>query len=557
MNFEDARTVNGTIYPTFQQAAIRLNLVTDLNDVTVCFEQSINIATPHELRCLFATLTVNGFPTLTIWYNENHKHQLLIDWLENGLASLPMRTAENNFLRELQQRLALEDKTLEMYGFPTPRENTTEIERERELYDPQEQNELYRQLSAEIPNNLDQENIFTTITTAVHANRKKCVFIDGPGGTGKTTIIKKIIAYVRGLGKIVKVCASTTLAATLYKNGTTAHSLFKYPVEDDVDRDSEDRTRCKLENTERLMLLKETSVIVWDEFVSNHRDLYEAVQRELHSHCPNLIFICAGDFRQILPVIKNGSKEDIIGSCISSSTHWRYFSILHLTINMRLSSMPIQLHDARTRQTAYAESILAIGEGRDHPHALIINKDEQSSCMKVGLPYVEYFLSNQIVESLLWLYPDGFISGEMQSKCILASTNDAVDNWNSIVQVLNPQEMCHEILSHDYLCDVDDPHGYLSACLTEEILNSFNANGIPKHVLRLKVDDICIVTRSLKTSEIATNTRVKILSISSKIIKVRTLDADNRIVLIPKIRFKFKLDYGESYQMMRCQFPLR
>ena len=133
----------------------KFNLVTDLNDATVCFEQSINIATPHELRCLFATLTVNGFPTLAIWYNENHKHQLLLDCLDNGLASLPMRTAENNFLRELQQRLALEDKTLETYGFPTPRGNTTEIERERELYDPHEQNELYHQLSAEIPNNLD------------------------------------------------------------------------------------------------------------------------------------------------------------------------------------------------------------------------------------------------------------------------------------------------------------------------------------------------------------------------------------------------------------------
>ena len=37
----------------------------------------------------------------------------------------------------------------------------------------------------------------------------------------------------------------------------------------------------------------------------------------------------------------------------------------------------------------------------------------------------------------------------------------------------------------------------------------------------------------------------------------KLLDESNRIVLIPKIRFKFKLDYGESYQMMRCQFPLR
>jgi hypothetical protein len=55
----------------------------------------------------------------------------------------------------------------------------------------------------------------------------------------------------------------------------------------------------------------------------------------------------------------------------------------------------------------------------------------------------------------------------------------------------------YELNSHDYLCDVDDPHGYLARCLSETVLNSFNANGVPKHVLRLKVDDICIVTRAL------------------------------------------------------------
>ena len=88
-------------------------------------------------------------------------------------------------------------------------------------------------------------------------------------------------------------------------------------------------------------------------------------------------------------------------------------------------------------------------------------------------------------------------------------------------------------------------------------LNKFNANGIRKHILRLKINDICIVTRALKASGIATNSRVKILSISSKVIKAQLLDESNRIVLTPKIRFIFKLDYGESYQMMRCQFPLR
>ena len=310
-------------------------------------------------------------------------------------------------------------------------------------------------------------------------------------------MIKTIIAKAHTQGKIVKVCASTTLAATLYENATTAHSLFKYPVEADNDKDSEEPTRCNLEGTDRLELLKETSVIIWDEFVSNNRTLFEAVQRDLLFHCPNLIFICAGDFRQILPVVKYGSEEDIIGACISSSLHWHYFRVLHLTTNMRLNAFPLEDAEIRRKQQFYAESILALGEGRDHPHAIVLDTLENGFYMKVGLSLVDYFLEDQLVDALMWLYPNGYIADEMIHKCILASTNEVVDKWNSIVQQLNPQELMYELNSHDYLFDVDDPHGYLARCLSETVLNSFNAKSVPKHVLRLKVDDICIVTRAL------------------------------------------------------------
>ena len=58
----------------------------------------------------------------------------------------------------------------------------------------------------------------------------------------------------------------------------------------------------------------------------------------------------------------------------------------------------------------------------------------------------------------------------------------------------------------------------------------------------------------MKAVDLATNTRVQIMSISSRIIRVRVLDDPHRPhVLIPKIRLK----YGQSYKMMRCQFPVR
>ena len=71
----------------------------------------------------------------------------------------------------------------------------------------------------------------------------------------------------------------------------------------------------------------------------------------------------------------------------------------------------------------------------------------------------------------------------MKKTCILASKNESVDAWNALVQLLNPVEEIHELASHDYRCDVDDPFGYLANCLDEMTLNKFNANCIPKHIL--------------------------------------------------------------------------
>jgi hypothetical protein len=142
------------------------------------------------------------------------------------------------------------------------------------------------------------------------------------------------------------------------------------------------------------------------------------------------------------------------------------------------------------------------------------------------------------------------------SVCILASTNKSGDAWNKIIQDLNDSPL--ELLrSHDVLGEVDDPNGYLKQILTEQTLNSFNNNNIPPHNLELKVNDVCLVLRSLVAIGVATNTRVKILQIQPKCIKAQTIEEEPKVVMLRRIRFKFRLKYGQSYQMIRTQFPLR
>lgn len=113
-------------------------------------------------------------------------------------------------------------------------------------------------------------------------------------------------------------------------------------------------------------------------------------------------------------------------------------------------------------------------------------------------------------------------------------------------------------MSSDYLCDVDDEHGHLARLMNEQTLNTFNKNGVPPHKLALKVNDICLITRAMMADNLPSNARVKITKISSKLIWVLTImEKVPRVVALPKIRFKFRMEYGQSFTMMRTQFPLR
>ena len=71
-SFEDARTINGTIYPIFQAADVTANLISDMAVARECFGQCVGFSTPAALGGLFAALTLNGYPTLCTIYNDNN-----------------------------------------------------------------------------------------------------------------------------------------------------------------------------------------------------------------------------------------------------------------------------------------------------------------------------------------------------------------------------------------------------------------------------------------------------------------------------------------------------
>jgi len=58
----------------------------------------------------------------------------------------------------------------------------------------------------------------------------KVLYLDGPGGCGKTFTYNYLATAIRAQGHKVATAAWTGIAATFLGEGRTVHSLFKLPV---------------------------------------------------------------------------------------------------------------------------------------------------------------------------------------------------------------------------------------------------------------------------------------------------------------------------------------
>jgi ATP-dependent DNA helicase PIF1 len=104
-----------------------------------------------------------------------------------------------------------------------------------------------------------------------------------------------------------------------------------------------------------------------------HKHCFEAVDRTLRDIMlePNngrndipfggKVVVLGGDFRQILPVIPKGTRQDIVHASINSSKLWPYFEVLTLTKNMRLmhGCSPEEVQERK----AFSEWVLGIDDG--------------------------------------------------------------------------------------------------------------------------------------------------------------------------------------------------
>ncbi|GJV40615.1 putative DNA helicase [Tanacetum coccineum] len=187
---------------------------------------------------------------------------------------------------------------------------------------------------------------------------------------------------IRLTGKVVLSVASSGIASLLLPGGRTSHTIFRILI--DLDKDS----CCAIDVTSDLAeLIKAAELIIWDEAPLQHPHAFEAVDRTFwdiyKDHVcggHNKVFggkvvVLGGDFRQILPVVKNGTRFDVVTSAVNKSdVIWRNYRVCALSINMRLH-YPTHVDLDFEQLRLFTNWLLDMGDGR-LPFIALDGKDE-------------------------------------------------------------------------------------------------------------------------------------------------------------------------------------
>ena len=336
-SYADARTVDGIIYLSFGEAALSLSLVSHENEGEICMREAVaNLQSPAQLRSLFVLLITEGSPANILF--QEYETVMADDFVK--VEGMDIVAAKNASLLEITKKIEAIAKRNSDFGLPNAISTTTEVLRYFQQFNRERRKIEYEATANRL--NTEQKEFLSRMEILLRNETGGLIFLNGPAGRGKTFVSVALVNFVRMHGGIALCCASSGIAATHYPGGRTAHNLFKIPVKENPLDLSE--IQCDIAfDSQRADLLRQAKLVIWDEFPMSHKSNFEAVDRMLrqlrrdNTPCGKLLFICAGDFRQIPPVVEYGSRKDTVKASIRSSPLWEFFVVENLTVPVRQS----------------------------------------------------------------------------------------------------------------------------------------------------------------------------------------------------------------------------
>ncbi|XP_042041441.1 uncharacterized protein LOC121786909 [Salvia splendens] len=333
-------------------------------------------------------------------------------------------------------------------------------------------------------------------------------------------------AGIRSKGDIVLNVASSGIASLLLPGGRTAHSRFKIPV--NVNEDS----MCNIKPVSALAeLILRAKLIIWDEAPMIHKHCIEAVDRSFRDimlGCNEFSMdqpfggktvVFGGDFRQILPVIPNGTRQDVVNATINSSYLWRSCIVLRLTKNMRLLSF--QYGDEASKLEAFYSWVASIGDG-------VIGGPNDGE-VSIHLPS-DIVLSNSgdsLITIISNIYPSYMnlhgLSNSLHGRAILAPTLEIVDEVNQFMISLD-QSQGRVYLSSNSISNSDLTLNGFAEIHTVEFLNNLKYSCTPNHELLLKVNTPMMLLRNIDPSNgLCNGTRLIITRLGDYVLEGQVL----------------------------------
>ncbi|KAH9536339.1 hypothetical protein CY35_17G102200 [Sphagnum magellanicum] len=522
-SYEHLRTVDGKEHHTFKDACIAMAL-----------EEAGVWASGRQLRDMFASMLMFCEVTNPRQLWDAH-WEFLSDDIEamsccehvDPTITLPEDALKDRALYEIDQVLIRNGHRLE--DFPTlPKSNYipsvhggNRLVQEELAYD---RHSLTTDANnAEDRLNDDQRNAYETILNVVTNKQGKLFFVYGSGGTGKTFVWTTLLSRLRGQGKIVLVVASSGIASLLLPGGRTAHSRFKIPI------DLHDELTCNITQQMKVAeLVRKADLIIWDEAPMMHRRAFEAIDRTLRdlmqlndAQATEKIFggktmVLGGDFRQILPVVPKGGREDIVSASLLRSYLWQHVTILRLHINMRVMATNSEEHLRGLIRTIYPDHRCHSGDA---------------------------------------MY--------LMQRSILAPKNTDVDEVNNgILEWLS--EESHTYLSANSLTPTKEGASVATGVSMDslypvEFLDTLQFSGIANHELELKVGVPILLLRNLKQSiGLCNGTRLIVKGLGQRVIEAEIITGNNvgKCVFIPRIIMS-PSETDWPFVLRRRQFPVR
>jgi hypothetical protein len=351
-SYEEVRTYQNVLHPTFRDACQARGLIGDDTEWVSLFNEAVTWATPWQLRCLFMTILIYcEVGNVRVLFDAYWKYMAddIAYGLRNMYGGVCSQVPDSVLLDGLMQQLTelFSSNGTSITSFDLPLLASSDQPPNRLIMEEMSYNRNVLQIEAvELQSllNSEQRAVFDAVLRVVSAGGELTGFVSGHGCTGKTFLWRTITATLRSQGHIVLTVAPSGVAALLLPGGRTAHSRFRIPL------DLHEESRCSIaRGTNLAALIARASLIIWDEAPMAHRFIFECVDRTLRDvlsvhETSNATkpfggkpILLGGDFRQILPVLPGGDRNEIIKASLVSSRLWKHFKIMRLTNNMRLS----------------------------------------------------------------------------------------------------------------------------------------------------------------------------------------------------------------------------